>query len=74
MRRSRSRFRTSHLPDQFMIKTAVGPILVYTVEEYFSCAKQLTGLGQLYRVDVASFPAAFDGALIPAFFGKKVVA
>jgi hypothetical protein len=29
--------RTSHLPDQFMIKSAIGFIRVNTVEEDFSC-------------------------------------
>jgi hypothetical protein len=57
-----------------MIKAAVGPIPVNTVEEDFACTQQLTGLGQLQGVDITSIMAAFDGALIPAFFEKKVVA
>ncbi len=49
-----------------MIKTAVGPILVNTVEKDGTCAQQFAGLGQLQGVDVTSFTAALDGALIPA--------
>jgi hypothetical protein len=41
------------------------------VQQDLSCTQLLTGLYQLDCVDVASFPAAFDGALIPAEPGTQ---
>ena len=38
-------------PDQLMINTGVGPILVNTAIEGFVCSKQLIGMGQLQSVD-----------------------
>jgi len=51
------------------IKTAISTVPINAVQQYLSGTELLTGLYQLLGVDVASFPAAFDGALIPADFG-----
>ncbi|MBU3945553.1 MAG: hypothetical protein KKB91_08430 [Proteobacteria bacterium] len=56
-----------------MIKIAV-PSLSIQLRGISPAPQQFKGLGQLQDVDITSFTAAFDGALIPAFFGKKVVA
>jgi hypothetical protein len=49
----------------------VGTVTVNAVEKDFSCSQQFTGLGQLQGVDIPSFPAAFDGTLIPAVNAKQ---
>ena len=57
--------------DQLNIKAAVGTVLINAVQQYLSGTQLLTGLYQLDCVDVASFPTAFDGALIPADLGTQ---
>ena len=60
-----------NMVDQFYIKAAISNVLINTVQEYFAGTQLLTGLYQLDCVDVTSFTAAFDGALIPADLGTE---
>ena len=55
--------------DQLNIVAAIGTVLINAVQEDLAGTQLLTGLYQLDCVDVASFPATFDGALIPADLG-----
>jgi hypothetical protein len=57
--------------NQFNIKTAVSTILINAVEKDLTGTKLLTRLYQPDCVDVSSFTAAFDGALIPADSGTE---
>jgi hypothetical protein len=57
--------------DQLNIKAAIGAIPINAVEKYLTSTQLLTGLYQLDCVDVSSFAAAFDGALIPAVPGTE---
>lgn len=52
-----------------MIKAAVRSILVNAVEQDFARPQEFAGAGQLYGIDIATFPATPDGTLIPAIFG-----
>ena len=55
--------------DQLNVKTAVSAVLINAVQEDLTCTQLLTRLYQVLGVDVASFPSAFYGALIPAVPG-----
>jgi len=57
--------------DKLDVKAAIGTVLINAVEKYFTGTQLLTRLYQLLGVDVASFTAAFDGALIPADLGTQ---
>jgi hypothetical protein len=57
--------------DQLNIKAGIGTVLINAVQQYLTGTQLLTGLYQLDCVDVASFPAAFYGTLIPAVLGTQ---
>jgi hypothetical protein len=52
--------------NQLDVKTAIGTVLINAVQQDLTGTQLLTRLYQLLGVDVASFAAAFDGALIPS--------
>ena len=53
------------------IKTAIGTVPINAVQKNLTGTQLLGGLYQLDCVDVASFAAALDGALIPAVPGTQ---
>ena len=61
--------RFTDMFDQLDVKATIGTVLINAVQQYLTGTQLLTGLYQLDCVDVASFPATFDGALIPADLG-----
>jgi hypothetical protein len=57
--------------NQLYVKTAIGTVLINAVQQDLTGTQLLTRLYQLDCVDVSSFAAAFDGALIPAVPGTE---
>ncbi len=52
--------------DQFDVKSQIGTVAIDAVEQYFPGAQFFADLCQGDRIQIATFPPALDGALVPA--------